>query len=404
MSRKLVAYVLLWVFVASVHVRDLLKVGNVSVYHAATALLFVFLLVKKLVAGNIGKSQLRTDVGFVLIIFWFLVSPLWAGFASEYMLFLGWIGFGYMTWFISREFFMSPFRKVYIRIIAFWFVLLTLFGLFESLTSYHLPTSRIRALELHHLHYVPTATFWNQNDFAFYLVLFLPVTMSLIKNLMARSMAFLGVVYILYLIDSAAAWMAFVVCLVSYLFVHRKYVTLAFVGTLFVIAVATVVAFDIPPFNEHISRIYQVLEFGQTARPGTSIAVRTRLISEGWSAFVKTYGLGLGAGGVRDALRSAGSEIVALHNLPLQILFDGGVPVFLLILFAYCQTIRNLFRRARNANRDDMRHLYGAMCSSLVALPFASLGPAFSLYVSPFWVWLGLISGLSLGDQTKNCH
>lgn len=399
-----------WGFVTSVLFRDVLKIGNVSVYHVVAASTFFVLLLPTLSTGRVPKNQLRADVVFLLVILWLVLSPMWAGLPNDYGLFLGWIGFGYMTWFISRKFFLSSHRTTYLRVISVLFIYLLLFALVESFTSYHLPSSRIRALGLHHLHNVPTATFWNQNDFAFYLVLFFGIATSFVRSNLIRVGILSAVTYVLFLINSTAAWIGFIAFLVAYLYIQRKYRILIYASCVLLIILVSGVILELEQLGYHMERIHGYLELSGSADPESSVSIRVNLIKEGWSAFAKTGGLGLGPGGVRDVLREAGSEIVTLHNLPLEILFNGGVPVLVGILFVYFRAIWLLFHRTRNARGDRIKRLYGAIWASLVSLPFAAIGPAFTPYISSFWVWLGLVSGVCSGVATTDlanrghCH
>jgi len=127
--------------------------------------------------------------------------------------------------------------------------------------------------------------------------------------------------------------------------------------------------------------------------------IRRQLIANGLTALGNTYGIGIGGGGDRLIQAQMGldadREILAMHNFWVEILVNGGVPLFLPFVLWYAAITWELFRRSHRLARHPTAAYYcGATSLALAGFVPAAISASSVIYMLPFYILLGLAISL----------
>lgn len=242
------------------------------------------------------------------------------------------------------------------NIILFSYVMNIMVGYWEVITDKHLWTSKV---PLYNLHRTPSTFFTNPNDFATYLVLYLPFVLNLIvaertltfKKLVALVVAFLSLP-LLILTTSRANYIAFILALVIYFLLidsKQKRECLKYVSVVFLFLIILVgFKLDFGFFNKMgeviAAQLSSLSDFSTSSL--TSNVRRTLLIVYGLSFLYDYLFLGVGAGNSRVLMEKVKQYTinVELHNWFLDVLVCYGLVVFMLYIIWISYIVYRLFQ------------------------------------------------------------
>ncbi|WP_146172120.1 O-antigen ligase family protein [Melghirimyces profundicolus] len=397
-----------------------------------------FLLVAGLIVRWVNKHSMqsfhmyhiRWHIAFFA--FWTLyaaVSLTWAGhlgYGVRYTVFL--VTMLLLT--LSFPFFVKHGRNMeQTSRILFWvFFVLVVFGLIESLTFWHLPSSR---------YYMnpnapnPTSFFKNQNDFATSITLGLPFVVTALYMLpMRRKTRWLiystGIIALCCLLMTGSrsnsgfalplagmAWMVLIPFTVERRKLTRKNL-LKGVGLL-VLAVLVVNLLTSTLLSQQardklgttlgviqdLQGSWQLPEQDPAAgeeSPASgdqSINIRKALIINGLLHLHRSHYLGVGAGNIEYYM--AGDPGVGgktnMHNWWVEILVNFGVLIFTLYMFLYFWLLVRLWKLADRKNAAVLPPVirWGATACliSLIGYFFGGMSPSTAIHFTPMWVVYG---------------
>lgn len=133
-----------------------------------------------------------------------------------------------------------------------------------------------------------------------------------------------------------------------------------------------------------------------------SISKRKLMILLAWNEFKKTLGWGLGAG---NSAQYSGMIFgkSQIHNFWLEVVFEVGVIVAVLLLLGGGYLLWRLVKQSRNIGAGIQCSLALASLGALLASVPAALAVGTMAYQTPFWIALGLalISFKSLSRETS---
>ncbi|MBA4541806.1 MULTISPECIES: O-antigen ligase [Thermoactinomyces] len=378
--------------------------------------------------------------------FWFLygvVSLAWVmnyGYAVRYLSYLVFM----MPLSLAFPYFIDTEQKFWktSRILFWVFASIVFFGVFESITLLHLPTSAVFGKASASV----TTVFRNQNDFASCITIALPFLISALYmlNLKRKHKWFIYITGILALYDlmatgsrsntSFALPLASLVLVVGLTFVmERKRITKKNLATALIAIIAAVITVNVlsqlflsPEAREQAkTKLSSTFGFimdvqhsdwslddgsddvvkGET---GESATVRKYLILNGLRFLQESHYMGVGAGNVEAWMDKYGVKVnkVNIHNWWAEILVNFGVIVFVLYMALYVWMLWRLWKLASLKHSPSLSPVmrWGAYSclASLTGFFFGAMAPSTCIGFTPMWVIYGLsLAVIVVGENQK---
>lgn len=297
-----------------------------------------------------------------------------------------------------------------IRVMKYVYIATILFGLFEVVTGYHLPTSmHFREKPLFIDPAAPTGTFHNINDFASYLVFFLPILTVDLKSIRARiisTSALLAVLYITMISDANINIIAMIMggviiyCLYkTYINTRNKAVTIFAILCFSLICVLLILLLMKDNLSSKIvTRFAEEVDlFGQERG---SLFRRIEMAKELFLESAKGFFLGAGPKGIPGYSTYHGVEFslgAYPHNYHIEVLFSYGLIIYGLLVSNYVKLVRMNLKKLRDT--ADFRILF--LIVSICLLPIISLPPSnFIQYQYPWLVFA--LASISAKKEREN--
>jgi len=286
------------------------------------------------------------------------------------------------------------------NIIMFSYAVNIIVGYWEVITDRHLWTSKV---PIYNLHRTPSTFFANPNDFATYLVLYLPFIFNFvvrekslnIKKIVALAITLLSVP-LLILTTSRANYIGFVLVLIVYFLLidnseKREYLKYVFFIFLFLMVL---IGFRLDfGFLNRISELIttqlsSLFDFSTSSL--TSNVRRELLIVYGLSFLYDYLFLGVGAGNSRILMEKVKQYTinVELHNWFLDVLVSYGVIVFVLYIIWILYIIYKLLKLKNTNNR--LKLLAISIVSSLAAFGISSISSSKMIEMRIMWFLFAL--------------
>ena len=312
--------------------------------------------------------------------------------------------------------------KMLSTIWAVIFLLLVALGLFEHITTWHLPISKFfDNPDLAHVNYRPTAVFHNENEFASFLTLSFPLAISFIlyaKKLawrVAMGAGFVLGVYLLLVIPSRINHivLAATVILFPLLMVQRSRKLKVFILLTSTILLIFFFMGTLQPalqgaLIDSTGSLFrfpgQVFDDAERVSPGDSLAVRVNLLRNG-AVFIRNFrGLGSGVGSFEHLVSTTAPYdtrgFVNPHNWWVELFVEYGVAALLYLVFLAILCIR-LFRIWKA--KQNMIYV-SWIGTSLLLLPIVAVSPSRFVAFAPHWLLLSvaavLVSKPREGEET----
>lgn len=282
------------------------------------------------------------------------------------------------------------------NIILVSFIVHIIVGLIEVISDKHLWTSKV---PLYDLHRTPSTFFANPNDFATYLVLYLPFVFSVAvnkngSNLLRRWTAFLTIllsVPLLILTTSRANYIGFLIAMVVYFLLSEKTQkrVIIYYVTIFLILLTFVIGFklDFGVLNKTVelikAQISSLTEFS-TATLSSNIR-RELLVVYGLSFLYDYLFFGVGSGNSRVLMEKFKKYTinVELHNWFLDVLVSYGIVIFILYLVWIVYLLYNLFIIKKKDNCLSLPAI--SLISSISAFFVSSISSSKMIEMRVMW-------------------
>ena len=283
------------------------------------------------------------------------------------------------------------------------FVALIPVGIWEVTTGNHLNVSglseevRLRCL------FAPTTVFHNQNDYAAYIAMTLPMILAWIRycpQLIGRVIGisfFTAGLWLLMLTTSRSCYIAvFAGILFWFLFLLRlKKKIKALALTAFVCGLL-VVAFPIQS-RDILSKVeIQAASLNPIILQNEGIGtlyVRQNLIKNALYFTAKSAGFGVGAGNVEYYMENSKIYPVAnktnVHNWWMEILANYGVFIFTGYLIFYFSLFRSLWMIYKKVDNRTEKMICEALLVGLVSFFMASISSSSIIAFRPQWIFFG---------------
>lgn len=356
---------------------------------------------------------------YIFLAFWFIwagISILWAG--SKGMVLVNML---FTAINISLIFFTSCYfteekdHAKFIKITFVAFAISVVFAFVEMAAGIHVPYSKSLGYYGTIAQYIPTGFYINPNDFAAYLVTFMPIAYMLFKYAKKYNYVYFCIftlaLYVLLYTDSRSSYLALFIAVVAAIaldiYSKRKCIKLPpdnkFKNILAVIAIIIVIIIN----STGIGQIHrEVHNAGEQAignqlsslldvEQETSIGVRINLIKNGFKILNQNplrYLTGVGAGNTEYYMQNyvdSTMGIVDMHNWWMEILVNHGIIFLLLFIWFYVRIIYDTIIVYKETDSELYRMASGAIIISLAAFSIASISSSSIAGLSTIWIIFG---------------
>lgn len=324
------------------------------------------------------------------------------------------------------------------------FITQAIFAMEEMYSGKHLGGNfqeMLKTLPAGHLvNWVPVTTFDNPNNFSIYLVIS-GIFIAILMRIRPKYTIFLAALLTFCVLATyvglsrfgmmaiAATWAAYALVVYRIDFFRETFLSRRFAVSVAIVALLIAYMFhfndrklidlsDKPQsvaveLNKDASRNAELLKSLITVieTPNSSNNVRLNLVKNGWDLFLKSYGMGVGAGNF-DAYMKRGlgkhetHNIINPHNWLIQVLSQYGILVLvpLLSCLAWVFVFYWKMRNAIDAGRPEFNFVIAGV---LLVVAYAVLSNSGSSFMSNGFNWL-MIAAVVIGadqlDRLKPAH
>lgn len=354
---------------------------------------------------NYSNVRIKNYINFlVLWILYSILSLAWADCAEETFKEIIFLVMGSLLIFFTVFYFTK--LKDFVLFYYMWLLVLLVMvglGLWNSMTGNHLDVSGVKDAA-DRFRYMPTAVFHNPNDFATYLVLSFPFTISFIKHqkiILYRVIGiglFLSVLYLIVLTKSRANYLALVGGVFFWLIFTLKLKEKIRVLVLFVLL--TLLALLL--FSQFLQPLYALIveqysSLTNEINEGGSINIRVNLIKNSIILLFNHYGFGVGAGNIEYHIANYGKydtgNVYNLHNWWVELLSNYGIIIFIGYIIFYFNIFRNLFKTYIKLNNKDEKMICEALLIGSACFTVASISSSSIMAQGFHWVFFAFILG-----------
>jgi teichuronic acid biosynthesis protein TuaE len=376
------------------------KIGSISIFPYRLLFLILFLLILVRLLRNELKIYAQTISvnGYLLFLlawlFYSLVSLSWVKSFNSGFRYLFLLGIGvFMVYFV-----VLLFQKEgdYLKFFYLWIgmlVMLVLVGLWNHLTQQHLSTSSILNAPPHKKH-IPTAVFFNQNDYASYLAVSSFFLISFIKYIKSHLLKIIGVIilalsmYLIYVTESRASLLAVLLAVAGMAFVILKPKTRIILSMLLIGFVTLLISTQLDTATAFLNN-------EQTS--DNSVNIRTNLIKNALYFTSESLGFGVGSGNAEYYMKNyfiyPTQNVLNVHNWLLEILVNNGVLIFIGYILLYLSLIIKIFYLYKTAENPVSKMIAEALLGALFVFAFASISPSSVSNLNYHWMLLAFSIG-----------
>ncbi len=363
---------------------------------------------------NIGIFKKNYVKTLVAILFWYMLSVLWApnfDLALKYIFYI-FCGLAITLSFISFSSNIKNLNQIF-YFLSLFIIIEILISMIESFTSFRMPISsysQIASLfgknpvnfsEFGNIFIYsslgpPTGFRWNTNDLAISMVICLPFFLCSKKTIL-KFFGILSITTIIIMTASRAVFLAMLLVYALYLLLIKKRVgtlslilsfTLSIIWAMFQLSES-----ENPRINELANSVEALVLFlSGDVDIGGSIEWRRELVDNGLKAFYESNGLGLGAGGSvanQQIIGPVDGRFTSMHNFWIELLVEGGVFVAIATLIWISSMTLNLFFISRTSKDAMLKYYSQSLFLSLTSFIPAAIAGSSTIYFFPMWIMFG---------------
>lgn len=418
---------------------------KLTLFRVAFFLLALFLFMHLIKQKRLDVSQfvpIRRVVAFFL--FWLVYAAVSLAWVMDLTLGIRYLFFLMMMipLCLSLPYFVRTEKHLWrtVTILFGVFCIMVYFGLFESVTYFHLPSSRYWLTDSASV----TSFFQNQNDFATAITLAFPFLGTALYSLKLdpkwKIFIYMTIIFALFCLLATgsrsntffAIPLILIVWLISLPFTVEKKKLLRYQnwvkGLAVILSISLMVGvmsdmllakggrdklastlgifIDLKTGPLDIDELDAGVELGK-GTGGRSITVRKYLLLYGLDFLMKSHLIGVGAGNVEAHMKGKkGIDKVNIHNWWAEVLVNFGVIVFALYMFFYLWLLRRLWLLASLKKSPKMSPLvrWTALSTfiSMIGFVFGGIAPSTCIHFTPMWIVLGLgLAVVVIGGQQR---
>lgn len=283
------------------------------------------------------------------------------------------------------------------------FIVLIPVGLWEITTGNHLVVSNLIEEDRPWVTFTPTTVFGNQNDYAAFIVLAIPMIITAIRYYSKLYIRVLGVfvllcgLLLLIMTTSRSCYLALFTGLAFWfiflLNLRKKLKTLALVTTiccLIIFAFSSYIQDTFLLVQDQISSISNIID--QSDDLGSDVG-RLNLIKNALHFTTQSAGFGVGAGNAEYYMENHSifptGGITNVHNWWAEILTNYGIFIFAGYLIFYGSLLWNLWQVYRRIQTGTEKMICEALLIGLVSFFMASISSSSIIAFPPQWIFFG---------------
>jgi O-antigen ligase len=300
------------------------------------------------------------------------------------------------------EYFFYVFYFVYFIyiVIAIW----------EFFTWSHLSPSSLTVRGV--ISFIPTGPFYNQNDFAWILLILSPFiffSISFFNNFLFKIFSSLLLIITLFIFIVQSARIALILFFVEILIYFFFFLNLKKKIRIILVLIIILLFFSIHYSTEYnlikkdlIAQFASLSQEQETIRL-ESMETRVLLIKYALEMTLDTYLFGVGSGNYLENMdykrAEATSDILITHNYIVELIATNGLLIGLFFVFSIFFIAIKLFKKAKREKTKNKFLLLAGGCSLIIFLPASALPSSIMLF---FCHWIILAAIFSLFDITVN--
>ena len=283
------------------------------------------------------------------------------------------------------------------------FIVLIPVGLWEITTGNHLSVSNLIEDDRPWVTFTPTTVFGNQNDYATFIVLAIPMIITAIRYYSKLYIRVLGVfvllcgLLLLIMTTSRSCYLALFTGLAFWfiflLNLRKKLKTLALVTTiccLIIFAFSSYIQDTFLLVQDQISSISNIID--QSDDLGSDV-VRLNLIKNALHFTTQSAGFGVGAGNAEYYMEHykvyPTGHITNVHNWWAEILTNYGIFIFAGYIIFYGSLLLNLWQVYKKTHVLQEKMICEALLIGLVSFFMASISSSSIIAFPPKWIFFG---------------
>jgi len=300
-----------------------------------------------------------------------------------------------------------------VQIWLFTFAIFMVIATVEHLTTLHLPISRFSRGYQPHLAFRPTGVFVNENNFAVYISLSIPLLLARWRYFVSwrsrilSGLGIFGAIYLLFILGSRVNWIALIVAIFIYsLFLTPPGQRVKVLAALLLLVCATYFIFGITQPKimglmsqqlDSLLKSYRELldpvEGGEYLVSNTSIAIRLNMVRNGMQFLARTWGKGVGVGNFEAWIERGApydtEKILNPHNWWIELSAEFGILIALGYLGVYAVLLYTAWEGWKHA-RGRGRMVPEALALALAIFPLLAISPSSLLDYLPHWLLLAM--------------
>ena len=364
---------------------------------------------------SISASYGNYYLFFLIMFFWYALSIYWAPnmmYAGKYIFYI-FCGIAIVTAIIYYAANLSK-MDVLFRTIRIIFLVEILIALLESFTAFRMPISAYSPwltffgkepvnfnafdnLFVYSDFRPPTGFHWNTNNLAITMVMILPFFLCS-QHITVKVFGSIAITSITVLAASRAVFLGLITISCLYLLIIKKKV-----ATLFLILFSVLGLFwgmsqlkeaENPRINEVANSLEALsLYLKGDIDVGGSLQWRSELVNNGITALAASKWLGVGAGGsvaIQEKVGGVAGRFTSMHNFWIEILVEGGVIFFALMVIWYGSIIFNLFKIYKLSENNQVTFYASALLLSMIGFIPAAIAASSTIYFFPMWIMFGM--------------
>ncbi len=290
-------------------------------------------------------------------------------------------------------------------IIFYVCIVLTVFGIFEILTGFHLPTSYFNSADAAHVTgrtKCATGIFYNENDFSSFLTCFAPIVLYSKKRRILSAFCFIGIIYINHMNDANICILAMIVGAVFYFVFIRQYgrrnqhVVRCIIAL--GVAIAAVMIWKNIDYLSNNNTLLYVIRTQQLNAENAhgSLYIRLVMYIDSVRAAMDTRFLGIGPASFMNYFTAhpSASKLVDPHNMYFEVLVEYGLVI--MVAFAGClfRLIIVFRKKILRAYDKNIHRKLTVGCEMIVLYCIVCIAP--SSFIGYAWQWVVITFGILL--------
>lgn len=283
------------------------------------------------------------------------------------------------------------------------FVVLIPIGIWEVATGNHLAASTLLDEERSWLMFAPTTVFTNQNDYAAFIALTIPMILVWIRYYSKLYIRILGVLVLigslslLIMTTSRSCYLAVFAGLAFWfiflLQVKKKLITLVTVTTICILLLLAFPDWIQDTFSLVQAEISSLDSVVSATDDYGSNVVRKNLIKNALHFSAQSAGFGVGAGNVEHYMEFYSiypvGRVTNVHNWWAEILANYGIFIFAGYVIFYISIFLNLWRAYKRVIYQKEKMICEALLVGLVSFFMASISSSSIIAFPPQWIFFG---------------